>query len=299
MGSHRSSPMFPRIVALLAAVAMVSICAAFLASLMHIMQPLPHIESLKLRTDTVANDVKTKTTIIKTPATTTQKIHAEDMVFDFAFALRDGVIRFRLLEDATNAKHYIAALMDAVARGSLAALVGDGTLSSSSLTSSSLSMPTSETLQRMFASEWQNEESGEGLKFYRAEPKPTWWGSPDLPDSSYGGRWGPPYALLQGALRSVGAPSLKPPDAEAAEGAHPPLARGHVAWAGGNGGPDFFICTAEHPEWALGHSVFAEVLPADMGIVDAVVTHPLKVEDWGGVNVTVLVNPVPYVLLRP
>ena len=110
---------------------------------------------------------------------------------------------------------------------------------------------------------------------------------------------GPPYALLQGSLKSAAAASLKVPDAEKEEGAHPPLARGHVAWAGEEGGPDFFICTAEHPEWGLGHSVFAEVLPTDMRIVDAVVTHPLKLEDWSGVNVTVLVDPVPFVLLRP
>jgi hypothetical protein len=43
-----------------------------------------------------------------------------------------------------------------------------------------------------------------GCRFYRAEPVPEWWGSPELADSSFGGRWGPPYALLQGAFAPSG-----------------------------------------------------------------------------------------------
>jgi len=49
---------------------------------------------------------------------------------------------------------------------------------------------------------------------YRAEAVPSSWGSLDLPDSSFGGRWGPPYALLQGSLGPngpqvrAGAPAL-------------------------------------------------------------------------------------------
>ncbi len=39
-------------------------------------------------------------------------------------------------------------------------------------------------------------------RFYRAEPVPASWGSTALPDSAFGGRWGPPYALLQGAFGS-------------------------------------------------------------------------------------------------
>ena len=39
---------------------------------------------------------------------------------------------------------------------------------------------------------------------YRAEPVPEYWGSPDYPDRWFdGGRWGPPYALLQGQLQAV------------------------------------------------------------------------------------------------
>ena len=34
-------------------------------------------------------------------------------------------------------------------------------------------------------------------RFYRAEPVPSHWGSLEEPDSWSGGRWGPPYALLQ------------------------------------------------------------------------------------------------------
>ena len=43
-----------------------------------------------------------------------------------------------------------------------------------------------------------------GLRFYRAEPVPERWGSLDWPDNYFGGRWGPPYALLQGSLRPAG-----------------------------------------------------------------------------------------------
>ncbi len=43
-----------------------------------------------------------------------------------------------------------------------------------------------------------------GCKFYRAEPVPEFWGSEILPNSSFGGRWGPPYALLQGQLGPSG-----------------------------------------------------------------------------------------------
>lgn len=44
----------------------------------------------------------------------------------------------------------------------------------------------------------------EGLRFYRAEPRPAHWADERWPDTWNGGRWGPPYALLQGSLRAVG-----------------------------------------------------------------------------------------------
>ena len=44
-----------------------------------------------------------------------------------------------------------------------------------------------------------------GCTFYRAEAVPKHWGSLDWPDNYHGGRWGPPYALLQGGLSARGA----------------------------------------------------------------------------------------------
>jgi len=113
---------------------------------------------------------------------------------------------------------------------------------------------------------------------YRAEPVPSTWGSIDLPNSSFGGRWGPPYALMQG---SVG-PNNKPqnygrqtkqnpngsdekanstpvlnarPGPKGSPSVHPSIKRGMVAWAGGGGGPHFFIALADHPEWGHAHTV--------------------------------------------
>lgn len=86
-----------------------------------------------------------------------------------------------------------------------------------------------------------------GLRFYRAEPVPPTWGSSDLPDTWDGGRWGPPYALLQGTLKPQGS-TVKAAKADAGEGARPVVRRGMLAWAGGGGGPDFFCALADHPE---------------------------------------------------
>ena len=97
-----------------------------------------------------------------------------------------------------------------------------------------------------------------GLRFYRAEPVPAHWGNKEWPDSWEGGRWGPPYSLLQGSLQPEGSHS-QPGPADTAEGARPVIKRGMVAWVAGGGGPDFFIALAEHPEWGNGHTVFAEV----------------------------------------
>ena len=45
-----------------------------------------------------------------------------------------------------------------------------------------------------------------------------------------------------------------------------------LAWAGGAGGPDFFIALAQHPEWGNGHTVFGEVFPEDMAVIDKLMT---------------------------
>ena len=108
-----------------------------------------------------------------------------------------------------------------------------------------------------------------GLRFYRAEPVPAHWGSTSWPDNYFGGRWGPPYALLQGSLQPTGS-ALKPSSPDSGAGARPVIARGMCAWAAGGGGPEFFIALAEHPEWAHGHTVFAEVLPSDMAVIEGI-----------------------------
>lgn len=111
---------------------------------------------------------------------------------------------------------------------------------------------------------------------YRGEPVPSYWGSPDYPDRYLdGGRWGPPYALVQGVLLSDNSENIKvPPPAEAN---NPIVKRGMVAWAGGKGGPHFFIALAEHPEWKHDHTVFARVKEEeDMMQVDALLSRPLK-----------------------
>ena len=136
-----------------------------------------------------------------------------------------------------------------------------------------------------------------GLRFYRAEPVPAHWASKDWPDNYYGGRWGPPYALLQGSFMPDNA-HLKPGAADHTAPARPVIQRGMLAWAAGQGGPDFFIALAQHPEWGNGHTVFAEVLPEDMAIVDAIMRRPLRVANWGSINATELVTPLPFKLRR-
>jgi cyclophilin family peptidyl-prolyl cis-trans isomerase len=119
---------------------------------------------------------------------------------------------------------------------------------------------------------------------YRGEPVPKYWGSGDYPDRYFdGGRWGPPYALVQGGLLADGdghptggdVGALVPP-LPPAEPHKPVIERGMVAWAGGKGGPHFFIALAEHPEWGHGHTVFAKVIgEEDMAKVDALLSRPL------------------------
>lgn len=58
--------------------------------------------------------------------------------------------------------------------------------------------------------------------------------SKDWPDNYFGGRWGPPYALLQGSLQPAGS-SVKPARPDFGPGARPVIARGMLAWAAGGG----------------------------------------------------------------
>lgn len=108
---------------------------------------------------------------------------------------------------------------------------------------------------------------------YRAEPIPDYWGSPAYPDRWFdGGRWGPPYALLQGKFENGN--DLNPNAAP--ENHRPIIRRGMVAWAGGNGGPHFFIALADHPEWQHDHTVWARVVEEDMDNVQLLLQRPLK-----------------------
>lgn len=150
-----------------------------------------------------------------------------------------------------------------------------------------------------------------GTRFYRAEPVPSTWGSLDAPDTWKGGRWGPPYSLLQGSMMPSGI-HVKPsvPAGDVGQEARPVIRRGMAAWAGGGGGPDFFIALAKHPEWGNGHVVWGQVLPEDMAVIDggsawndspaplngSIMTRPLRVSDWGTINATELVTPVPFTI---
>jgi hypothetical protein len=125
---------------------------------------------------------------------------------------------------------------------------------------------------------------------YRGEPVPNYWGSHDYPDRYFDhGRWGPPYALVQGGLVNSKFHTIEQDN-------HRPkiLRRGMVAWAGGNS-IHFFIALADHPEWGDVHTVWGEVLEEDMPLVDALVReHPLKVLEHNNPVVTNFVEPMQF-----
>lgn len=123
---------------------------------------------------------------------------------------------------------------------------------------------------------------------YRGEPVPSYWGSPDYPDRwDNGGRWGPPYALVQG-----GFPNARIQHVER-EAHRPPVKRGSVAWAGPRG-IHFFIALADHPEWKEEHTVWGTVMEEDMPLLDALVdgSHRLKVLEQNVPVVTNFVEPM-------
>ena len=183
--------------------------------------------------------------------------------YDLALLTPDGLVRLKLRPEAASACKYVKALLAAQAAAGAPPPI---------------------------QSELRN-----GLRFYRAEPVPARWGSPDWPDNYNGGRWGPPYSLLQGSLRPLGR-APPPAQADRVQAARPVIRRGMVAWAGGGGGPDFFIALAKHPEWGNGHTVWAEVVGDDMAVVDAIMRRPLRVANWGSINATELVTPLPFAL---
>mmetsp|Transcript_5165 Transcript_5165/g.11196 ORF Transcript_5165/g.11196 Transcript_5165/m.11196 type:complete len:260 (-) Transcript_5165:546-1325(-) len=116
---------------------------------------------------------------------------------------------------------------------------------------------------------------------YRGEPVPSYWGSTDYPDRwDNGGRWGPPYALVQG-----GFPNRVYEHVER-EAHRPPVRRGSVAWAGARG-VHFFVALADHPEWGHEHTVWGRVEEEDMPMLDTLVD--------GSRSLTVLERNVPVV----
>lgn len=128
-----------------------------------------------------------------------------------------------------------------------------------------------------------------GCQLYRAEGLGEGWDADGRRVSSK--QPGPPYALLQGTLQTEGIKFREIPR-EAA----PVVRRGMVALIGG--GPDFFISLAHHAEWGRAHTVFGEVLPEDMRVVDEIVGRPTKAEVWGEVKVQVLAEPLDLVVKR-
>jgi cyclophilin family peptidyl-prolyl cis-trans isomerase len=140
------------------------------------------------------------------------------------------------------------------------------------------------------------ESSCSKCTLYRGEPVPDYWGSPEYPDRFFnGGRWGPPYALLQGGLISASSSNNAPNVIPKAEPHRPIIERGMVAWAGGQGGPHFFIALAQHPEWEHGHTVWGRVSEDDMPKLDALLQLPLETtKPKSPPVVTNFVDPIPF-----
>ena len=74
-----------------------------------------------------------------------------------------------------------------------------------------------------------------------------------------------------------------------------------LAWAGGASAnlADFFVALADHPEWGHAHTVFGEVVDADMAVADRIVQLPRRTNKPARPSdpeVTQLVEPVPFAL---
>lgn len=211
--------------------------------------------------------------VLGSPPPAAESAGDPDRPCDFALLMLDGLVRMRLRPEAESAARYVAALLSEMGAGA---------------SDASASAPALDPAR----------PPRDGLRFYRAEPVPKHWGSLEWPDNYFGGRWGPPYALLQGSLRPTGT-RVKASNADRSQQARPVIRRGMLAWAGGAGGPDFFIALAQHPEWGNGHTVFAEAFAEDMAVIDALMRRPLRVSNWGSINATELVTPMPFRLLGP
>ncbi|CAJ1951170.1 unnamed protein product [Cylindrotheca closterium] len=129
---------------------------------------------------------------------------------------------------------------------------------------------------------------------YRGEPVPFYWGSPEYPDRYFnGGRWGPPYALVQGGfvnhrLVHIERENHKPN----------PVKRGMVAWAGDKG-IHFFMALADHPEWGNAHTVWGQVHEKDMASLDALVQkEPLHILEKNNPVLSNFLSPMPFHISR-
>ncbi|KAG0621715.1 hypothetical protein M758_3G043300 [Ceratodon purpureus] len=122
-----------------------------------------------------------------------------------------------------------------------------------------------------------------GCRIYRAEGRGKMWDSNGSPISKMG--TGPPYAVLQGTLEAQHV-SFKRVSKEYA----PAIRRGMVGWV--DGGPDFFISLADHPEWPRKHTVFATVVKDDMPLLESLAELPTTTATWEKVTVEVLDKPV-------
>ncbi|KAJ8900332.1 hypothetical protein K2173_024972 [Erythroxylum novogranatense] len=128
-----------------------------------------------------------------------------------------------------------------------------------------------------------------GCHFYRAESRGKSWDSEGNHVQHYS--YGPPFALIQGTLGSVGT-TFKDLPTEFCPG----IKRGSVAWVGS--GPEFFISLANHDEWQKVYAVFGYLLPEDMEVAEIIAQLPTKREVWSNIDVDVLENPVPLRLGR-
>ncbi|KAA3475409.1 Peptidyl-prolyl cis-trans isomerase [Gossypium australe] len=128
-----------------------------------------------------------------------------------------------------------------------------------------------------------------GCQFYRAESRGNSW---DLQGNHIEhAPYGPPYALIQGTVDAYGTVFKDIPQEVC-----PPIRRGSIAWVGS--GPDFFISLANHHEWKKAYTVFGQVLPEDMEIVEKISQLPTIPDVWSNVKVAVLERPVPLRFIR-
>ncbi|XP_052877949.1 uncharacterized protein LOC108459308 isoform X2 [Gossypium arboreum] len=128
-----------------------------------------------------------------------------------------------------------------------------------------------------------------GCQFYRAESRGNSW---DLQGNHIEhAPYGPPYALIQGTVDAYGTVFKDIP-----QEACPTIRRGSIAWVGS--GPDFFISLANHHEWKKAYTVFGQVLPEDMEIVEKISQLPTIPDMWSNVKVAVLERPVPLRFIR-